>query len=266
MQTRLSGPFLQKFTASLCLCLTLIGTAGEGQASDVPVCLMARDDFVKAAFPDGAVTKLHAGKLLKYAQPPGLVVLLPARRPALKNEIEAVSGRIAADGLVTPFRSSIGVYESFAGAAEFIEQQDRSSIFVIVGEVPNDSSQVMLRSAIKGILGSRGSDDLIERSKASRGYSSRNRVELLTGEVIATATIVQQRYPDIQIGLMVYIAYYSALSPTASSTGQQFLSLFFEGVPRQSVELTEFARQYFRIFGDERVTFGMTEQAFVSCS
>ena len=64
---------------------------------------------------------------------------------------------------------------------------------------------------------------------------------------------------------MVYIAYYSALSPGASSAGQQFFSRFFEGVPRQSVELTEFARQYFRVFADERVKFGMTKETFLAC-
>ena len=259
---------LKGFTVPLCLCLMLLGTMRQGQAEDIPVCSMARDDFVSAAFPDNSMTKLHRGKLLKYAKPPGLVVLIPAQRTALKNAIEAASGRIAADGLVTPFHSSISVYETFAEVGQFIGQQGENSIFVLVGEVPDDSSQVvLLKSALVPILRwQENVDELIERSKASRGFSSRNRIELLTGEVISTATIVHPRYPDSEIALMVYIAYYSALSPSASSTGQQFFSRFSEGVPRQSAELTEFARQYFRAFGDDRVKFGMTKETFVTCS
>ena len=265
---RVARLLLQVLSASLCSCLILVGTVSQSHAEDIPVCSMARDDFVNAAFPDNSMTKLHRGKLLKYAHPPGLVVLIPAQRTALKDEVEAVSGRLAADGLVASFHSSIGVYGTFAEVAKFIEQQGEKSIFVIVGEVPDDSSQVMhLRSALKRILGWPSNvEELIERSKTSRGFSSRNRVEFLTGEVISTATVVHPRYPDSEIGLMVYIAYYSALSPSASSTGQQFFSRFFEGVPRQSVELTEFARQYFRAFGDERVKFGMTKETFVACS
>jgi hypothetical protein len=240
----------------------------QSQAEDIPVCSMARDDFVSAAFPDSSTTRLHRGKLLKYAKPPGLVVLVPAQRTALKNEIEAISGRIAADGLVAPFHSSISVYETFADVRQFIGQHGENSIFVLVGEVPDDSSQVaVLKSALGPILRwPNVIEELIEQSQASRGFSSRNRVEFLTGEVVSTATIVQSRYSDREIGLMVYIAYYLALSPSASSSGQQFFSRVLEGVPRQNVELTEFARQYFRVFGDERVKFGMTKETFLACS
>ncbi len=182
---------LQAFTTSVCLCLMLVGTVTKVQAADIPVCSMARDDFVNAAFPDNSTTKLHRGKLLKYAKPPGLVVLIPAQRTALKNEIEAASGRIASDGLVTPFHSSISAYETFAEIGQFIEQQGENHIFVLVGEVPDDPSQLaLLKSALMPILRWQETvEELIERSKASRGFSSRNRIEFLTGEVVSTATI-----------------------------------------------------------------------------
>lgn len=227
---------------------------------------MEHDDFVNAAFPDNLTTKLHGGKLLKYAQPPGLVVLIPAQRIALKAEVEIVFDRINADGFVAPLRSLIGIYESYSDLSKFIEKQGEDNIFIIVDEMPDDSLQLMpLKQALGRILRWPESvERLLARARASRGFVSRNRTAA-TGEIITTATIIHPRYSDPEIGLMIYIAYYFELSPSASSAGQQFFTRFFQGVPRQSVELTDFARRYFRVFADARVRFGVTKETFVAC-
>jgi hypothetical protein len=90
-------------------------------------------------------------------------------------------------------------------------------------------------------------------------------VDLLTAEVKATAVVISSQSQDAEVGMMIYLAYYAAVSPNASST-ETFLSRFFERTPDTGAELTAFGRQYFGVFGDERVKNGATKDSFVECS
>lgn len=254
--------------AALLALLVLLRTATPVLAEEVPVCSMPRDEFVEAAFPDSVVTKLHGGKLLKYASQPGLIVMAPKSRSTLGEDIDLAFDRISKDGLVKPFHGSFMMYETFADAQKVIQQFGRDNIFVLVAAEPNEPSEsTSFRSTLQLILHRPEQVEvLITQSEGSGGFASRNRVDVSTGEVISTVVLISPKYEDSQVGLMTYIAYYTSLSPNASSVGQGYLTRFFSRSSEVDATLTNFARQFFRLFADDRVKFGMTERSFVECT
>lgn len=236
-------------------------------ADEVPVCAMSRDEFVEAAFPDTDLTRLYRGMLLKRARPPGLVVLAPAGKLSTATHIDAAFARVANDGLVQPARSSLVTYRSFSEVMEAVTQLGNDNIFILIAEEPTDSSELeQLRSALNYIVRQpKDVDALVDRSTRAGGFTTRGRVDLVTAEVKATAVVISSRSQDAEIGSMIYLAYYAAVSLNASST-ETFLSRFFERTPETGAELTVFGRQYFDVFGDERVKNGATKDLFVECS
>lgn len=254
--------------AVMCALLGAFWTGTQSLAEEVPVCGISRDEFVEVALPEGDITKTFNGKLLKYARPPGLAVLVPQGRPAIGKQAETIFDAIKRDNLVKPFRSSFVMYRSFEEAQRFIEQLGNENIFVLVAEEPNKPLEAeKFRSALRSILfWPERVESLIARSKLSRGFVSSNRMELGTGEVISTAILINPKYDDAQIGRMAYIAYYFGISPSTSSMGQSYFSRFFDESADKGVTLNVFARQFFRVFGDDRVKFGMTKESFVGCS
>jgi hypothetical protein len=248
--------------------LMFLGTGAQSLAAQVPVCSMSREEFVGAAFPDNDTTRLQGGKLLKYATPPGLVVLAPENRLALGKQVGSVFKQIAEDDVIKTFHPSFVAYSSFAEAEQAIGQLGNDNIFVVIAAEPEEPAEASrFRSMLQRILHwSERVEKLIARSKASSGFSSSNRIELTTGEVISAAVIINPKYDDIQIGLMIYLAYYFELAPGASSEGQSYFTRFFGGVPHKSITLTDFARKFFRVFADDHVKFGMTKDSFVECS
>ena len=253
--------------ASLIL-LVALWPINQTRADEVPVCSMPRDEFVETAFPDNDVTKIHNGKLLKYANPPGLVVIAPEEQLALKEQVESIFDKIISDNLVRPFRSSFVTYRSFAEAQEAIDHLGADNIFVLVAAEPAGSSESKaFRSVLQRILQwPERVENLIARSRVSHGFSSSNRIEVTTGEVISTAVIINPKYEDAQIVSMTYIAYYFGLSPSASSLGQPYFAKFFDGSPEKGISLTNFARHFFNVFADDRAKFGMTRDSFVACN
>lgn len=182
-----------------------------------------------------------------------------------------VFARIAKDGLKTPLDSSFDTYESFDQAEAIVNKLGDRGIVVIVAD-PLDPSLKPgeLRSVLETVLGSRTkAEKLASESERNPGYLANNTINILTGEVISTASVIGPNYDDTRIGLAIYVAYYFALSPSATSLGD-FYSRFFEGSLDGSLEtgitLTQFGRDYFRAFSDERVVFGMTPNDFVKCS
>jgi hypothetical protein len=228
---------------------------------------MSRDEFVGAAFPDTDLTKLYRGMLLKRARPPGLVVLVPAEKSTTAAQIDVAFARVAKDDLVRPVRSSLVTYHNFSEMVETVEQLGNDNIFVLVAEEPADPSELQqFRLALSHIvLRQKDVDALVDTSKRTGSFTTRSRVDLVTAEVKATAVVVSARSEDAQIGLMVYLAYYAAVSLNASSN-ETFLSRFFERTPDTGVELTAFGRLYFGVFGDDRVRNGATKDFFVECS
>lgn len=253
-------------TAILLALVVSLTTTVSSLASEVPVCSMPRDEFVAAAFPDNAVTKLHGGKLLKYAGQPSLVVIAPKVRSMLGEDIERAFDQISGDGLVKPFRSSIETYETFEDALKIVQKFGDGNIFVLVAAKPNEPSEATnFRSALLQMLHRQAEvEPLIARSEVGKGFVSRNYMNVSTGEVISTAVIINPKYDDAQIGMMTYIAYYMSLSPSASSVEGYFAN-FFSKPSQTSAVLNEFARHFFQVFADDRVKFGMTEQSFIEC-
>ncbi len=151
-----------------------------------------------------------------------------------------------------------------------VDELGNHGIVVIVAD-PLDPSLKPgeLRSVLEKVLGSRTkADDLAANSESNPGYLANNTINILTGEVISTASVVSPNYDDTRIGLAIYVAYYFALSPGATSL-EDFYSRFFEGSFDGSLEtgitLTQFGRDYFRTFSDDRVVFGMKPNDFVKC-
>ena len=238
--------------------------------AEFQVCSPPLDEFIEFTFPKNNLGDWSGQRLLKYAHPPKLIVLAPAKKSGLKDTVTEVFARIAKDGLRTPLDSSFDTYESFEQAEAMVGELGNHGIVVIVAD-PLDPSLKPgeLRSVLKKILGSRTkADDLAANSESNPGYLANNTINILTGEVISTASVVSPNYDDTRIGLAIYVAYYFALSPGATSL-EDFYSRFFEGSFDGSLEtgiaLTQFGREYFRTFSDDRVVFGMTPNDFVKC-
>lgn len=245
-------------------------TSTIGFGAEFQVCSPPLDEFIEFTFP-----KENLGwsgqRLLKYAHPPKLIVLAPAKRLGLKDTVTDVFARIAKDGLKTPLDSSFDTYESIEQAEAMVDEFGDRGIVVIVAD-PLDPSLKPgeLRSVLGKVLGSRAkAEKLASQSESNPGYLANNTINILTGEVISTAAVVDPNYNDTRIGLAIYVAYYFALSPSATSLGKAFFSRFFEGSFEGSLEtgitLTQFGREYFRTFSDDRIVFGMTPNDFVKC-
>lgn len=235
-----------------------------------PVCSPPLDEFIKFTFPKNNLGDWSGERLLKYARPPKLTVLAPAKKFGLKDTVTDVFARIAKDDLRTPLDSAFDTYESFEQAETIVSEIGNRGIVVIIAD-PLDRSLKPgeLRSVLEKVLGSRTkAEDLASQSQGNPGYLANNTINILTGEVISTASVVSPNYDDTRIGLAIYVAYYFALSPGATSLGN-FYSRFFEGSFDGSLEtgvtLTRFGRDYFRTFSDERVVFGMAPNDFIEC-
>jgi hypothetical protein len=252
--------------AFVCLWTSAIGLAAEFQVCSPPL-----EEFTEFTFPKNNLGDWSGQRLLKYAHPPKLIVLAPAKKSGLKDTVTKVFARIAKDGLEAPLDSSFDTYESFEQAEAIVDELGNRGIVVIVAD-PLDPSLKPgeLRSVLERVLGSRTkAEKLASQSESSPGYLANNTINILTGEVISTASVISPNYDDTRIGLAIYVAYYFALSPSATSLGKAFFSRFFEGSFDGSLEtgmaLTQFGREYFRTFSDERVVFGMTPNDFVKC-
>jgi hypothetical protein len=256
-----------KIVLGLLFCLW---TSAIGLAAEFQVCSPPLDEFIEFTFPKNNLGDWSGQRLLKYAHPPKLIVLAPAKKFGLKDTVTEVFARIAKDGLKTPLDSSFNTYESFEQAEAMVGELGNRGIVVIVAD-PLDPSLKPgeLRSVLEKVLGSRTkAEKLASQSQSNPGYLANNTINILTGEVISTAAVINPHYDDTRIGLAIYVAYYFALSPGATSLGD-FFSRFFEGSFEGSLEtgttLTKFGREYFRTFSDERVVFGMTPNDFGNC-
>jgi hypothetical protein len=250
--------------------LFCIWTSTSGLGAEFQVCSPPLDEFIEFAFPTNNLGDWSGQRLLKYAHRPKLIVLAPAKKVGLKDTVTEVFARIEKDGLKTPLDSSFDTYESFEQAEAMVGELGNHGIVVIVAD-PLDLSLKPgeLRSVLEKVLGSRTkAEKLASRSESNPGYLTNNTINILTGEVISTASVVSPNYDDTRIGLAIYVAYYFALSPSATSLGDFYLRFFegsFEGSLETGITLTQFGRDYFRTFSDDRVVFGMTPNDFVKC-
>jgi len=245
-------------------------TSTVGLGAEIQVCSPSLDEFIEFTFPKNNLGDWSGQRLLKYAHPPKLIVLAPAKKLGLEDTVTDIFARIAKDGLKTPLDSSFDTYESFEQAEAMVGELGHHGIVVIVAN-PLDPSLKPgeLRSVLEKVLGSRTkAEKLASKSESNPGYIANNTINVLTGEVISTAAVIDPDYDDTRIGLAIYVAYYFALSPGATSLGD-FFSRFFEGSFEGSLEsgttLTRFGREYFQTFSDDRVVFGMTPDDFVKC-
>jgi hypothetical protein len=245
-------------------------TSAVSLGAEFQVCSPPLDEFIKFTFPKNNLGDWSGERLLKYAQPPELIILAPAKKSGLKDTVTEVFARIAKDNLRTPLDSSFDTYESFEQAEAIVGELGNHGIVVIVAD-PLDGSLKpgQLRSVLEKVLGSRAkAEKLASQSESNPGYLANNTINILTGEVVSTASVISPSYDDTRIGLAIYVAYYFALSPGATSL-EDFYSRFFEGSFDGSLEtgitLTQFGRDYFRTFSDDRVAFGMTPSDFVEC-
>lgn len=257
-----------KIVLALLFC---IWNSTSGVGAEFQVCSPPLDEFIDVAFPKNPLDDLSGRRLLKYGHPPELIVFAPAKKFGLKDTVTEVFARIAKDGLKTPLDSSFDTYESFEQAETKIDRLGGHGIAVIVADPLDHSLEPgELRSVLEKILGSRArAENLVSRSESNPGFVANNSINILTGEVISTAAVISPDFDDARIGLAIYVAYYFALSPTATSLGKAFFSRFFEGSFEGSLEtgitLSRFGREYFRTFSDDRVVFGMTPNDFVKC-
>jgi hypothetical protein len=244
--------------------LVLLFREGHAWADEIPVCSMSRDEFVALAFPDTAANKMHDGKLMKRGRAPGLVVLAPADRPGTSAEIESAFAAIESDSSVLPVRSSFLSYSSFSDLANKVEDLGNDNVFIIIAEYPSDSSEAQqFRHALEYIVRwPREVEALIQQSSNPQGFTTRSRTDIETAEVKGTAVVASAQ--NAQIGLMVYVAYYYSISPSASSS-DSFPRIFFEKTDT-GPRLTDRSRRYFRVFADERVKNSATKDSFVECS
>lgn len=228
---------------------------------------MTRDEFVEAALPDSNLTKLYGGRLVKYAQPPGLVVLAPQKRSSASKEIESAFARITSDDLYLPSRMSFLTFSNFSEVVKLVQQFGEHNIIVFVAEGPTDSSEMQqFRLALSQIMRiPRDVDALVEQSKRTGGFASRSQLDFGTAEIISTAVVVNSRSENAEIGLIVYLAYYSSIATNASST-ESYIRRFFSRISATDAELTDFGRRFFRTFSDNRVKNGATQDSFVECS
>ena len=252
-----------KIVLGLLFCLW---TSTTVLGAEFQVCSPPLDEFIAFTFPKNNLGDWSGQRLLKYAHPPKLIVLAPAKKSGLKDTVTEVFARIAKDGLKTPLDSSFDTYESFEQAEAMVDELGNRGIVVIVADLLDPSLKPgELRSVLERVLGSRTkAEKLASKSESNPGYLANNTINILTGEVISTASVISPDYDDTRIGLAIYIAYYFALSPSATSLGD-FYSRFFEGSLETGITLTQFGREYFRTFSDERVVFGMTPNDFVKC-
>ncbi|HKP23303.1 MAG TPA: hypothetical protein VJV39_05525 [Dongiaceae bacterium] len=256
-----------RFALGLVVCMW---TSVVSLGAEFQVCSPPLDEFIEFTFPKNNLGDWSGQRLLKYAHPPKLIVLAPAKKLGLKDTVTDVFARIAKDSLRTPLDSSFDTYESFEQAGAKIDHLGGHGIFVIIAD-PLDPSLKPgeLRSVLEKVLGSRAkAEKLASDSESNPGYLANNTINILTGEVISTASVVSPNYDDTRIGLAIYAAYYFALSPGATSLGDFYSRVFegsFDGTLETGITLTEFGREYFRTFSDRRVVFGMTPKDFVEC-
>lgn len=265
----MTAPVLIKRSSAtvVLMLLALLFRAGHAWAEGVPVCSMTRHEFVEAALPDSNLTKLYGGRLVKYGQPPGLVVLAAQERSSTSKEVESAFAKITSDDLALPSRMSFLTYSNFSEVVKLVRQFGDQNIFVFVAKEPTDSSDLkQFRLALGQIMrSSRDVDALVEQSKRTGGFTSRSQLDFGTAEVISTAVVVDSRSADAEIGMVVYLAYYANIAMNASST-ESYLRRFFTRTPDTDAELTDFGRRFFRVFSDHRVKNGATKDSFVECS
>jgi len=255
---------------SIAVVVTLLASlicANDASAETMPVCTMSRDDFVEAALPDSSLTKMYGGRLVKYAQPPGLIVLAPQNRSSASKAVESAFARIASDDLALPSHMSFLTYSTFSDVLNVVQRSGDHNIFVFVAEEPTDSSErTQFILALSQIIWlSRDVDALMEQSKRTGGFTSRSQLDFGTAEVISTAIVMNSRSEDAEIGLIVYLAYYASIATNASST-ESYIRRFFSRISATDAELTDFGQRFYRIFSDDRVKNGATQDSFVECS
>jgi hypothetical protein len=265
----MAAPVLIRRSFAVCLLalLAMLSHADQARADEVPVCSMSREEFVEAALPNSNLTNFYGGRLVKYAQPPGLVVLAQQERSSTSKEVESAFAEITRDDVALPSRMSFLTYSNFAEVAKLVQQFGDHHIFIFIAEKPTDPSELeQFRLALGQIMrSSRDVDALAEQSKRTGWFTSRSQVDFGTAEIISTAAVVSSRSEDTEIGMIVHLAYYAAIAASASST-ESYLRRFFTRTSDTDAELTDFGRRFFRVFSDNRVKNGATKDSFVECS
>jgi hypothetical protein len=252
--------------AAVVSCLVASFSVTVSVAAEVQVCGLEREDFVQIAFPKNGMNVRFGEGLIKWATPPGLVVLAPENSSDLRGTIESAFTRIVNDGIVKPFRSAFATYRSIEDAMEVVDRHGSNNIFVFFDPSPYEGSvSIEFRLLMQRILRIPAvADQMIRNARGEADYSLNNLVDLRSGEVFATAALMRPQLESARIVLLIYMIYYANLSPN-SREGTDFFERVFSISEEHEVKLTEFGRDYFELLVGDDVRFGMDKSAFVEC-
>lgn len=231
------------------------------------LCNVDPELFSRIAFPEGV--PLMSERLIKWRNPPGIIVLSPDK--AFEEASENLFSRLRLDGVYPA--TSVARFVTYTSPDEFYEviaQDGLNNIFLIIDNAGfgNDDESFALQQGITDILVlPRVAERLLSDAQRTNRYALQSHISGKTGEVFSSVGLINPSLDDAALAHALYELSYAALSPPATYRLQEFVATMFVVATEQNglTRISEDAKAYFRFVLRPDVPVGARPNQFVDC-
>jgi len=254
--------------ASGALCLALFFSSGLwAQAADLyGLCGIDQQQFSKFAYPAGV--PYLSDRLVKWRQPPGLIVLSP--HAELEGASKRLFEQVGNDGLQAGSPVKFVHYATPDEIYNVTTEHGINNVFLIVDAVgfSGDQRTKELRQAVMDMLLSPPIvDRLFSTALKNQEFSIQSHVNLISGEVFSSVALINPEIGATAVSHTLYTLYYAALSPPATYRVRDFFdAMFVPPVNGGATHLSELAKAYYRVVLDPGVQIGALPGQFGECN
>lgn len=263
-------PIASRLSTLICS-LAVVWTASIGHATadhKFELCGIDESTFQSLAF-SGLAGPNFEQRIVKWASPPRLAVLSGVRSPTIEEKVKAVERTVehymAADGITTQFL----YYSDYAQAAAIAKSMDQNTVVVFIDGPVFEKSEPVSEQFLQILTSILKSPEIAQTLTSSvhaayRQSATQMTIDLRTGEIVAAASLIDAKSDLHEIASSVFLAYFTALSPSFSANVDATKALF--SGKGWEIKLTRTGEAYFAVISNDRVKIGTPEESFISCS